>query len=96
MGLQKYRADYSEKQADGSVRWFTKWLGGPSLAKIENCQIHQSDIRRTVYITGEPDTYFSQPAACRMKGKTAKGYITGDDSGALIFHPMDSAKHLFI
>lgn len=93
MGLQKYRADKSEKQSDESIHWFANWIGGPSLSKIENCRIHESELRRMVYITGEPDSYFSQPAACKVKGKTVRGYITGDDSG-FIFHAMDSHKAL--
>lgn len=93
MGLQKYRADKSEKQADESIQWFANWMGGPSLAKIENCRIHESELRRMVYITSEPCTFFSQPAACKVKGKTVRGYITSDDSG-MIFHAMDSHKHL--
>lgn len=93
MGLQKYRADVSQKQSDDSVAWFAKWFGGPSLSKIENCRIHQCEFRRMVYITGDADTYFSQPAACNVKGKTVRGYITTDESG-YIFHAMDSHKHL--
>lgn len=93
MGLQKYRADISRENADGSKSWFARWMGGDSLAKIENCRIHDFDARRMVYVTGEPDTYFSQPAACKVKGATVKGYLTGDDSG-LVFHAMDSHKHL--
>jgi len=63
--MQKYRADISEKQADGAIVWRTQWIGGPSLAKIENCRLENmaGDMRRTVYITGEADTCFSIPAA---------------------------------
>lgn len=93
MALQKYRADKSEKQSDDSVAWYAQWFGGPSLAKIENCRIHESELRRMVYITGEPDSFFSQPAACKVKGKTVRGYVTSDESG-YIFHAMDSHKHL--
>jgi len=93
MGLQKYRADISEPQSDGSIQWSTRWIGGPSLSKIENCRIEGSELRRTVYTTGEPDTYFSQPAACQVKGKTVRGYVTGED-GVLVFCPMDAFKHL--
>ena len=88
MGMQKYRADTSEAQVDGSTQWFANWLGGPSLSKIENCRLDNlvGDMRATVYITGEPDTYFSQPAVCSLFGKRVKGYVTGDhDNGALVF-----------
>ena len=90
MGLQKYRADQSKEQSDGSRLWFARWLGGPSLSKIENCRIESlhGDMRATVYIQGEPDTYFSQPAKCYLFGQVVKGYITSadDDSHCTVFH----------
>ena len=90
MGLQKYRADTAEPQPDGAVRWHARWLGGPSLSKIDNCRLVNlaGGMRRTVYVTGEPDTWFSQPAACRIAGCTVRGYVTGDDdgNGNLVFH----------
>ena len=87
MGLQKYRADQSEAQPDGAVIWRTAWMGGPSLAKIDKCRLRSlaGGMRATVYITGQPDTYFSQPAVCRLMGKTVKGYVTGDGEGNLVF-----------
>lgn len=33
-------------------------------------------MRATVYATGEPDTFFSIPAVCRLMGKRVKGYLT--------------------
>jgi len=84
MALQKYRADKAgEKQSNGAIPWFANWMGGPSLALIRNCPIPMGP--RTVYVKGEPDTWFSQPAACRFKGKTITGYITSDDKGEYIF-----------
>ena len=85
--MQKYRADISETQKDGAIVWRADWIGGPSLAKIENCQLEclQGDIRRTVYITGEADSYFSIPAVCKLYGKRVKGYVTGTETG-LVFH----------
>lgn len=94
MPMQKYRADKSETQPDGARLWFAVWMGGPTLAKIDRCRIHGTDLRRAVYITGGPDTWFSQPAATRIRGRYVKGYVTGEDSGDLVFHPMDSHKHL--
>ena len=83
----RYRCDESHKQEDGAIAWYAKWMGGPSLAKIENCQLANlaGDMRRTVIITGEPDTYFSQPAQCSIAGVTVRGYVTGDDAGNLVF-----------
>ena len=84
--MQKYRADTSETQSDGAVIWRTQWVGGPSLAKISNCRLSElaGDMRRTVYITGEPDTFFSIPAVCKLQGCRVKGYVTSED-GNLVF-----------
>jgi hypothetical protein len=83
----RYRCDESTKQNDGAVTWYAKWMGGPSLAKIENCRLAnlEGDMRRTVTITGEPDTGFSQPAECSIAGCKVRGYVTGDDEGNLVF-----------
>ena len=85
--MQKYRADEAHTQPDGSVAWYAKWMGGPSLAKIDNCRLVNlvGDMRRTVYIPGEPDTAFSQPAVCKLAGARVAGYVTGEDGGSLVF-----------
>ena len=83
---QRYRADTSEKQPDGSIHWYAQWMGGPTLSKINNCRIHGVDYRLTVYVSAEPDTFFSIPANTRRKGKYIKGFLTTDDDG-YIFHP---------
>lgn len=84
--MQKYRADKSEKQADGAIVWRAEWMGGPTLSKIVNCRLDnlQGDMRRTVYITGDADTYYSIPAVCKIGGKRVVGYVTSDD-GCLVF-----------
>ena len=94
--MQKYRADRSEPQPDGAVLWYAVWWGGPTLARINNCRIEGTDLRRAVYITGEPDTWFTTPAATRVHGHYVRGYVTGEsDTGEnLVFHAMDSHKHL--
>lgn len=81
MGLQKYRADEpGEKQTNGATPFYTKWMGGPTLALVRECPIENRAIApRTVYIRGEADTMFSLPAACRFKGKTITGYVTCND-----------------
>lgn len=88
MGLQKYRADkQGQTQSDNAVPWYSNWIGGPSLALIRNCPTPYGP--RTVYIRGEPDTFFSIPAACevRLNGKriTIKGYITTTNHGEYVF-----------
>lgn len=85
--MQRYRADISAKQADGATVWCTQWLGGPTLAKVVNCRLENlaGDMRRTVYITGEPNTWFSIPAVCKVAGCRVKGYVTNDDDGNAVF-----------
>ena len=84
--MQKYRADVSEVQPDGAVVWRTNWFGGPTLARINNCRLAslEGNMRATVYIIGDADTWFSIPAVCRLFGKRVKGYVTRDD-GDLVF-----------
>ena len=84
----QYRSATSRKQSDGATLWFAEWLGGPSLAKIANCRLANlaGDMRRTVVITGEPDTYFSQPAECSIGAvRHVRGYVTTDDAGLMVF-----------
>lgn len=94
MGLQKYRADKAgEAQSDGATPWFCEWMGGPTLALIRNAPTEWGP--RTVYLTGEPDTFFSIPAAVTVKGHVVRGYITTDDrSGAAeyVFRPHTEAR----
>jgi hypothetical protein len=80
--MQKYRADSKRRQYDGATLWFADWIGGPSLSKITNCRLDNlaGDMRRTVYITGEPDTWYSQPAVCKIQGCRVRGYVTCDDA----------------
>jgi hypothetical protein len=88
--MQKYRADTSRTQEDGSTLWFANWMGGQTLAKIDNCRLHMAgEMRRTVYTTGEPDTFFSQPAICKIAGCRVKGYVAiDDDDNTLYFRPV--------
>jgi hypothetical protein len=82
----RFRCDTSEAQPDGAVIWSTKWIGGPTLAKIENCRLANlaGDMRRTVTVTGHPDTYFSIPAECSIAGAKVRGYVTSEDNN-LVF-----------
>ena len=84
MGLQKLRADMADAPAkNGAIAWFTRWIGGPTLALIRNCPTPFGP--RTVYIQGEPDTFFSVPAACTFRKRTIHGYVTCED-GQWTFH----------
>ena len=83
--MQKYRADYANRQTDGAYVWRSAhW---DCLARINNCRLAnlEGEPRRSVYITGEADTFFSIPAETRYMGKRVKGYVTGDDNGNLVF-----------
>lgn len=78
MGLQKFRADKAgARQSDGATPWFTHWMGGPSLALVKDAPTPWG--RRTVYLTGEADTFFSIPAACTVLGMRVTGYVTTED-----------------
>jgi hypothetical protein len=84
MGLQKYRADYAGAvMPNDSIPWFSKWVGGPSLAVIRNCPVlNMYDASpRTVYAKGDANTFFTIPAVCKYKTKTIKGHITVSDDG---------------
>jgi hypothetical protein len=82
-----YRADVAKKQSDGATVWRTEWMGAPSLARINDCRLVclAGDMRRTVYITGEPDTYFSVPAVAIVARARVRGFVTQDDDGNLVF-----------
>lgn len=85
--MQKYRADCGNPQSDGAHVWYTDWMGGPTLARVDNCRLENmaGDMRRTVYVTGEADTYFSIPAVCKLSGCRVRGYLTQDDNRNLVF-----------
>lgn len=92
MALQKYRADFSELQSDGSVKWYANWIGGKTLSKISNCQVSDSYRRLTVYVTGEAITWFALPACTSVRGKYVSGYLTNDIDGFTVFHANDKFK----
>ena len=86
--MQRYRADKATPQSDGAVLWHSEWNYGPSLARINNCRLENlvGNMRRSVYITGEADTYFSIPAVTLIQGCRVTGYVTDDGDGNLVFH----------
>lgn len=81
MGVKrKYRPDeVGDLYPNGSVPIYTRWMGGPSLAEVRNCPTPIGP--RTVYVTGEADTFFSVPAACTFKRRTVCGYVTSVEGG---------------
>lgn len=81
MGIQRYRFDKTgEPQPNGAIPLYTVWMGGPSLAGIRNCPCDDG-VRRTVYIMAEADTYFTQPAAVAVNGRTRRGFVTSSEAG---------------
>lgn len=40
---------------------------------------------RMVYLNEAPDTFFSHPGRCKIKGKSVRGFVTGKDDGELYF-----------
>ncbi len=96
MGLQKYRADFAEPfdLPNGSKAWYASWMGGHTLSLVRNCATPFG--ARTVYMRGEPDTFFSIPAACTFRGRTIKGYVTCDSETGWEFHPERKARAKFL
>ena len=91
MGLQKYRADTSDPpDANGAVAYHASCFGGhhTPLALVRNCPIKSDNPEltpRTIYAQGEPDTWFSIPAACTFKRRTITGWL-GCEDGQWLFH----------
>lgn len=85
MGLQKYRADErGEVCGNGARPYYCRWMGGPTLALIRDCPTPFGS--RTVYTQGEPDTFFSIPAATEFRKRRILGFVTCTD-GNWEFHP---------
>lgn len=87
--MQKFIAREPFQFSNGAVGWRP---GGPfdclgPWAKVQNCPIHGTELRRTCYATGYADTYFSIPAVTRVKGKRVTGYLTQTDAGGAEFRP---------
>jgi hypothetical protein len=70
--------------------------GGPfdclgPYAKVQNCPIEGTALRRTCYATGYADTFFSIPASTRHKGQHIGGFFTSDGD-AVRFVPTNPHK----
>jgi hypothetical protein len=79
--MQKFIAREKIEYSDGSIGWRP---GGPfdclgPWAKVQNCAIDGTELRRTAYATGYADTYFSIPAVTRYKGQRITGFMTMQD-----------------
>lgn len=78
------------------------------LERVENC-LCQDGRRRTVTVTGEPETFFSVPARTQVNGKTVTGFITGDNDEMrfiargrnnkvipLLYHVCDNCRNAYL
>lgn len=91
--MQKFRAHDKREFSNGAIGYAP---GGPfdclgPYAKVLNCPIRGTDLRRAAYATGYADSFFSIPACTRVRGKYIAGFFTMDN-GAIEFVPMDRHK----
>jgi hypothetical protein len=94
MSGQRFVARERFAFSNGAIGWRP---GGPfdclgPYAKVQNCPIDGTTLRRTAYATGYADTYFSIPARCTVGGRTIRGFFTVDSDGAVTFCPMNSER----
>lgn len=61
MSSLKYRVGFEETNEHDQIIVRIRWIGGSSLARIKGAVCDDGQ-RRTAYITGEPDTFYSIPA----------------------------------
>lgn len=80
--MARFRTDRLEYRW-GRLCGVTEWIGGPSLSKAF-CPCPDG-LHRWAHITGDPDTFFSQPAIVKNGKQTIKGYVSTNDAGKLIF-----------
>jgi len=55
--------------------WFARWMGGPTLSKVEGA-VCEDGSRRTAFVSGDPDTWFSVPGYVHRKSRRVKGFLT--------------------
>ena len=85
----KFAANERYEFKNGAIGWSP---GGQfdclgPFAKVQNCPIYGTNLRRTCYATGYADTYFSVPAYTRIHGVRVSGYFSADGADVL-FNPM--------
>ena len=87
--MQKFIAREPFQFSNGAIGYRP---GGPMdclgpYAKVLNCPIDGTDLRRACYATAYADSYFSIPACTRVKGKYITGFFTQNEMDAVIFVP---------
>lgn len=70
-----FYAHTSTDLGNGQVVWHSRHR---SLAKVDGA-ICQDGVARVARCTGEPDTFFSVPAAVKVKGVSVAGYLIVED-----------------
>lgn len=97
---QKFYADPKTRFTfpNGAVGYSPSVTGdtlGP-FAKVENCPIAGTHLRRTCYATAHHDSYFSVPACTRIDGRHIAGFFStasgGAGEGGILFTVMDRHK----
>jgi hypothetical protein len=86
----KFAAREPFQFSNGATGWRS---GGPMdclgpYAKVQNCPIDGTELRRTAYATGYADTWFSVPAWTRYKGRYIGGFFSHNSDG-VTFVPYD-------
>lgn len=64
---------------NGAINYYSP-MPFRSLAKIVNCPCEDGK-RRTIRITGEPDTFFSVPASVCVKKTRVSGFVSLGENG---------------
>lgn len=92
--MMRYRFDREGPATpNGGRPVYTDWMGGPTLAGVRNCRVDWDALSpRTVYTTGEPDTFFSIPARCRHRGRTVRGFLTSEAEGYVFVPHQNSLR----
>lgn len=75
---------------NGAVTYYT-YGEFRSIARIENCPC-DDNVRRLVYVTGEPHDAFSLPAAVRVKGKWVAGFVSFDSGFSTINDALEGPR----
>lgn len=93
MSGQRFMAREPFTWPNGAIGWRP---GGPfdclgPYAKVQNCPVAGTSLRRTAYATGYADTYFSIPARCTVGGRTIHGYFSADGE-SIAFYPLDAYR----
>lgn len=84
MASLKFRVDTEETNIYDQTIGRTVWMGGRTLARVKGA-ICDDGQRRTAYVTGEPDTWFSVPARVNVGKRSVTGWL-GCEDGLYRFH----------